>query len=74
VGFDVGKSEHSGAKRGEGGWGPKAMAKAGAKKLRRTNDRLAAQEDLGDTTMSATPRTLEASVEEQPREASPVVE
>lgn len=48
MGFDVGKSEHGGAKKGEGGWGPKALAKAGARKLRRVNDRLAVQEDQGD--------------------------
>ena len=29
MGFDIGKSEHAGAKKGQGGWGPKALAKAG---------------------------------------------
>ena len=57
MGFDVGKSEHAGAKKGDGGWGPKAMAKAGAKKLRRTNDRLAVKEDRGDAKVTMTLRS-----------------
>lgn len=45
MGYDVGKSEHTGAKNGGGHWGLRVEAKAGSKKLRRVNDRVAVEED-----------------------------
>lgn len=57
VGFDVGKSEHGGAKKGEGGWGPKVLAKAGARKLRRANDRVSVIDERSETELTMTMQT-----------------
>jgi hypothetical protein len=45
--YKVKKTEHTGAKRGEGGlWGTKFEAKSGSRKIRRQNARRLIREEL----------------------------
>ena len=45
---EVKRTEHAGAKNGGGFWGPRAVAKAGSKKVRRHNDDQRVRADVDD--------------------------
>ncbi len=48
MGYEVKKTEHSGAKNGGGFWGTRADAKEESNQARRVNDRAAFEEDWGE--------------------------
>ena len=46
--YRVRKTEHNGAKKAKGFWGPKKEAKVRSNKSRRANDKAAAKDDASD--------------------------